>query len=109
MNYRTCKLKSGLAKPAFRNLTFAILLEASEHIIKPKMLFITNKYGMFPKWLVALWLLVSVCTLYFLSSVADPDPWDPYVLGSPGYASESISQKYESGSSSKILKIVRKH
>jgi hypothetical protein len=62
MNDRTCKLKSGLAKPAFHKLTFAILLGASERIIKPKMLFITAKFGMFPNWLVALWLLVLVCT-----------------------------------------------
>jgi hypothetical protein len=30
------------------------------------------------------------------ASVADPDPSDPYVFGSPGF--ESISQRYGSGS-----------
>ncbi len=56
MNYRTllkCKVKSGLTKPAFRNITFAILLGASERIIEPKIIFIIAKYRMFPNWLVA--------------------------------------------------------
>jgi hypothetical protein len=45
---------------------------------------------------------------YLCSSVADPDPSDPYVFGPPG--SGSISQRYGSGSRSFYhqAKIVRK-
>ncbi len=42
------------------------------------------------------------------SSVADPDPYDPYVFGPPGSASGSISQKYGSGSFYHQAKIARK-
>ncbi len=35
-----------------------------------------------------------------LTSVADPDPSDPYVFGPPGFGSGSISQRYGSGSGS---------
>ncbi len=45
-----------------------------------------------------------------LSGVGDPDPWDPYVLGPPGFPSGSVSHQYGSGSGSyyHLAKIVRK-
>jgi hypothetical protein len=45
-----------------------------------------------------------------MSSVADPDPQNPYVFGPPGSGSGSISQRYGSGSGSFYhrAKIVRK-
>jgi hypothetical protein len=36
--------------------------------------------------------------LKLLPSVADPDPLDPYAFGPPGSGSESVSQRYVSGS-----------
>jgi hypothetical protein len=47
-------------------------------------------------------------TLPLQSSVADPDPSDPYVFGPPGSLSGSISQRYGSGSFYHQAKIVRK-
>ena len=45
--------------------------------------------------------------LRFLTSVADPDPSDPYVFGPPG--SGSISQRYGSGSFNHLSKISKKN
>jgi hypothetical protein len=44
------------------------------------------------------------------SSVADPDPSNPYGVGPPGSGSESVSQRYGSGSGFfyQQAKIVRK-
>ena len=43
-----------------------------------------------------------------LTSVADPDPPDPHVFGTPGSGSGSISQRNGSGSFYHHAKIVRK-
>ncbi len=42
------------------------------------------------------------------TSVADPDPSDPYVSGPPGSGSGSIGQRFGSGSFYNQAKIVRK-
>jgi hypothetical protein len=51
-------------------------------------------------------LLPQVIVLHYnvLTSVADPDPEDPYVFGPPG--SGFISQRYGSGSFDHLVKIV---
>jgi len=59
------------------------------------------------------------CTLLFIANPnnekisfaglnPDPDPPDPHVLGPLGYGSQSISQRYGSGSFYHHAKIVRK-
>jgi hypothetical protein len=42
------------------------------------------------------------------TSVPDPDPPDPHVFGPPGPGSESIRQRYGSGSFYQQAEIVRK-
>ncbi len=52
-----------------------------------------------------------VCGIYTNTptSVADPDPPDPRVLGPPGSGSGSISQRYGSGSGIRILLALSKN
>jgi hypothetical protein len=50
---------------------------------------------------------ISLIISYICSSVADPDPPDPYVSGPPGFGSSS--QRYGSGSFYHHAKIVSKN
>jgi hypothetical protein len=54
--------------------------------------------------------LLIITTGYYptKSSVADPDPPEPYVVKLPGSGSGSINQRYESGSFYQQAEIVRK-